>query len=102
LVHQGSLKSRNNANAEHPDLLLSNLDACAEIQRAAASAPGAVDVCHLPVISVGSYPGDIHSKDLSYQQVWQLLDDGSEPGPTEHGHTKHINRSPWIQPNYTN
>lgn len=45
-----------------PDTLLSNLDGCAEIERAAVPAPGAADVCHLPIISVGSYPGDTHSQ----------------------------------------
>ena len=45
-----------------PDTLLSNLDGCAEIERAAVPAPGAADVCHLPIISVGSYPDDTHSK----------------------------------------
>jgi hypothetical protein len=34
--------------------------------------------------------------------VWQLVDDGNQPGPTEHGHTKQIGRSLWLQPHYTN
>jgi len=65
-----------------------NLDGCAEIERAAVPAPGAADVCHLPIISVGSYPGDTDSKDLSCQQVWQLVEDGNQPASTESGQTK--------------
>ena len=60
----------------HLDLLLGKLDGsrvagCAEIEGAAASAPGVANVCHLPLLSGGSHPSDTHT-DLSSLQVGQL------------------------------